>query len=88
LVIESALEIRGVNEMGGVICGASSGGESINVGGGRSSLCSSSTRFRAIVGTTLDLLAAVHGGGDKEVIPGASCWVGGGEGGSGCDLEF
>lgn len=37
----------------------------------------------------LDLLAAVHGGGDNEVISGVSCCVGGGEGGSSWDLlEF
>lgn len=91
-MIESALDIRGVNGTGGVICGASSGGESMNVGGGRSSFCSTSVEllcFGGIVGVTLDLLAAVHGGGDSEVISGVSCCVGGGEGGSGWDLlEF
>jgi hypothetical protein len=77
-VIESALDIRGVNGIGGVVCGASSGGESMNVGGGRSSSCSTSVAllsFGGIAGTTLDLLAAVHGGGDNEVISGASCGI-------------
>lgn len=91
LVIESELDIRGVNDTRGVIGGAISGGESMNVGGGRSSFCSASTEtpFEGIAGVTLDLLAADHGGGDSEVTPGVSCCVGGGEGGSGCDpLEF
>lgn len=91
LVIESALDIRGVNDTRGVIGGASSGGESMNAGGGRSSFCSSSAEisFEGITGMMLDLLAADHGGGDSEVIPGASCCVGGGEGGRACDLlEF
>lgn len=90
-VIESALDIRGVNGTGGVIEGASSGGESMNVGGGRSSFCSTSVEssFRTTVGTTLDLLAAVHGGGDNEVISGANCCVGCEEGRNSCDLlEF
>ena len=86
--MESALEIRGVKGMGGVVCGASSGGESMNVGGGRSSLCpaEAESSFGSIVGMTLNLLVAVQGGGDNEVISGASCCVGGGEGGRGCDL--
>lgn len=72
---ESALVIRGVNGTGGVVDGESGGGESINVGGGRSSSSSASVElsFGGIVGMTLVLLAAVHGGGDSEVIPGASC---------------
>lgn len=82
-MIESALDIRGVNGTGGVVCGAKSGGESINVGGGLSSLCSSSSvesSFGGITGTILALFAADHGGGDNEVISGASCCVGGGVG--------
>lgn len=86
LVIESALDIRGVNGMGGVVGGTSSGGESMNAGGGRSSLWPAGSSFGGIAGMTLNLLVAVHGGGDNEVISGANCCVGGGEGGSGCDL--
>jgi hypothetical protein len=88
LVIETALDIHGVNETGVATCGASSGRESTKVGDGRRSLCSASTKSKGIVGMALDLLAAVHGGGDKEVISGSSCRVEGGEGGSGRDLEF
>lgn len=86
LVIESALDIRCVDWTGGVIGGADGGGESMNVGGGRSSLWSTSAgllSFEGIVGMALDLLVAVHGGGDNEVISGANCCVEGGEGGSG-----
>jgi hypothetical protein len=76
-VIEFESDIRGVNGTGGVLGGAS-GGESMNAGGGLSSFCSVSvgSSFGGIAGMTLDLLAAVHGGGDREVTPGASC-VGG-----------
>ena len=72
-MIESALDNSGVRGMEGVIGGASSGGESMNAGGGRSSLCPAESSFGGIVGTTLDLLAAVHGGGDREVISGGNC---------------
>lgn len=86
-MIDSALDIRGVNGTGGVVDGANNGGESMNVGGGRSSLCSTSlgSSFGGIVGITLDLFAAFHGGGDNGVV--SSC-VGGGEEDIGCDLEF
>lgn len=87
---ESALDSRGVNSIGGVVRGASSGGESINVGGSLSSFCSTSIKssLGGIAGITLDLLATVHGGGDNEVISGASCCVEGGAEGSGGVLEF
>ena len=75
LVIETALDIHGVNETGVATCGASSGRESTKVGDGRRSLCSASTKSKGIVGMALDLLAAVHDGGDKEVISGSSCRV-------------
>jgi hypothetical protein len=58
-----------MNETGGVICSASSGGGSIMLGDGRWSLCSASTKFKGIVGTTPDLLAATHGSSDKGLSP-------------------
>ena len=64
----------------------------MNIGGGRLSFCSTSVgllSFSSIAGMALDLLAAVHGGGDNEVISGVSCCGGGGVGGSSWDLlEF
>ena len=86
LVIETALDIHGVNETGVAICGASSGRESTKVGDGRWSLCSASTKSKGIVGMALDLLAAVYGSGDKEVISSSSCRVEGGEGGSWAEM--
>ena len=89
-MIESALDIRGVIGTGGVLGGPSNGGESINVGGGLSSFSSASVElsFGGAVGTTLDLLAAFHGGGDNEVISGASCCDEDGARGRVWDLEF
>lgn len=70
---ESVLDTWGVNGGGGVVEGANSGGESIKVGGGLSSISSVSIESSPddIAGVVLDLLAAaVQGGGDREVIPG------------------